>query len=64
MSTNGISSEAGNMQLETIFSAVDIEAIRAMDKQRSVRDVPGGTISFLFERCSKTVLDNSDDENT
>jgi len=50
--------------LETIFSAVDIEAIRAMDKQQSVRNVPGGTISFLFEKCSKTVLDNSDDENT
>ena len=60
ISTNGISSEAGNTQLETI----DIEAIRVMDKQRSVRDVPGGTISFLFEKCSKTVLDNSDDENT
>jgi len=50
--------------LEAILSAVDIEAIRAMDKQRSVRDVPGGTISFLFEKCSKTILDNSDDENT
>lgn len=64
ISTNGISSEAGSRQLETILSAVDIEAIRAMDKQRTVRDVPGGTISFLFEKCSKTVLDNSDDENT
>jgi DNA repair and recombination protein RAD54B len=64
ISTNGISSEAGNTQLETILSAVDIEAIRAMDKQRSVRDVPGGTISFLFEKCSKTVLANSDDETT
>ena len=64
MSTNGISSEAGNTQSETILSAVDIEAIRAVDKQRSVRDVPGGTISFLFEKSSKTVLENSDDENT
>jgi DNA repair and recombination protein RAD54B len=66
ISTNGISSEAGDTQLESILSesAVDIEAIRAMDKQRSIRDVPGGTISFLFEKCSKTVLDNSDDENT
>jgi DNA repair and recombination protein RAD54B len=58
MSTNGISSGAGNTQSETILSAVDIETIR------SVRDVPGGTISFLFEKSSKTVLDNSDDENT
>jgi DNA repair and recombination protein RAD54B len=61
ISTNGNSSKASNTQLETIFSAVDIGE---MDKQRSVRDVPGGTISFLFEKCSKTVLDNSDDENS
>jgi DNA repair and recombination protein RAD54B len=64
ISTNGTSSKAGNTPLETIFSAVDIETIRAMDKQRSVRDVPGGTISFLFEKCSKTLLDDSDDENS
>lgn len=63
ISTNGTSSKAGNTELETISSAVDIEAIRAMDKQQSIRDVPGGTISFLFEKCSKTVLDNSDGEN-
>ena len=63
ISANGSSSKAGNTQLGTILSAVHIEAIRAMDKQRAVCDVPGGTISFLFEKCSKTVLDNSDDEN-
>jgi DNA repair and recombination protein RAD54B len=62
--SNGNNSKAGNTQLETILSAVDIEAIRATDKQRSVRDVSGGTISFLFEKCSKTVLANSDNENT
>jgi DNA repair and recombination protein RAD54B len=64
ISTDGISSETGNTHLETILSAVDIDAIRAMDKERSVRDVPGGTISFLFEKCSKTVLSNLDGENT
>lgn len=64
MSTDGISSKAGGTQLETILSAVDIDAIRAMDRQQSVRDVPGGTISFLFEKCSKTVLANSDNEET
>jgi DNA repair and recombination protein RAD54B len=46
ISTNKFSSEAGSTQLEAILSAVDIDAIRAMDKERSVRDVPGGTISF------------------
>ena len=60
----GISPKAGSTQLESILSAIDIDAIRAKDKQRSVRDVPGGTISFLFEKCSKTVLANSDDEDT
>jgi hypothetical protein len=57
ISTDGIGSEVGNTQLEAILSAVDIDAIRALDKERSVLDeVPGGTISFLFEKCSETVL--------
>ncbi|KAF8813639.1 hypothetical protein BYT27DRAFT_7334698 [Phlegmacium glaucopus] len=64
VSTDGNSAKAGDTQLETILSAVDIDAIRAMDKQRSVRDVPGGTIAFLFEKCSETVLVNSEDEDT
>jgi len=59
-SMEGNSPKAGNTQLESILSAIDIDAIRAKDEQRSVRDVPGGTISFLFEKCSQTV----DDEDT
>ena len=48
---------SSNTQSETILSG-------AMNKQRFVRDVPGGTISFLFEKCSKTVPENDDGENT
>ncbi|KAF8160977.1 SNF2 family N-terminal domain-containing protein [Crassisporium funariophilum] len=48
-------------QLETLLSGVDITAIQAMDKLQSIRDVPGGTISFLFEKCSTTIL--ADDDN-
>lgn len=64
ISTHGTSAKAGGRQLETILSSIDIDAIHAMDKQRSVCDVPGGTVSFLFEKCSKTVLVNSEDEDT
>lgn len=63
-STDEISTKAGGTQLETVFSAMDIDTKCTVDKQRSVRDVPGGTISFLFEKCSKTILINCDDEDT
>lgn len=29
-----------------------------MDGLKSIRDVPGGTISFLFEKLSQTKLDD------
>lgn len=44
-------------------SSVDLENVVAMDENQplpSVRDVPGGTISFLFEKIS-TSLDNVGD---
>ena len=41
------------------MSAVDLDNIVAMDETKqtlSVRDVPGGTISFLFEKTSISTL--------
>ncbi|KAF8972939.1 P-loop containing nucleoside triphosphate hydrolase protein [Flammula alnicola] len=54
--------EKDRTPLDILLSGVDIDAIQAMDKPRSLRDVPGGTISFLFEKCSKTNLEDIIDE--
>jgi len=46
-------------RLDSILSAVDLDNIVAMDETKqslSVRDVPGGTISFLFEKTSISTL--------
>jgi len=40
-------------QLQRILAAVDMNAIAELDGL-SVRDVPGGTISFLFQKSSFT----------
>jgi len=42
-------------RLELLFSAVDLDVITAMDEATqplSARDIPGGTILFLFEKTS------------
>ena len=44
-----------------LLAAVDLDVIQALDTP-SIRDVPGGTISFVFEKCSKTALDDIVDE--
>ncbi|PPQ89571.1 LOW QUALITY PROTEIN: hypothetical protein CVT25_012242 [Psilocybe cyanescens] len=48
--------EKERTRLETLLERVDIDNIRAMDGAGLSRDLPGGTISFLFEKCSKTDL--------
>ncbi|KDR75393.1 hypothetical protein GALMADRAFT_249441 [Galerina marginata CBS 339.88] len=52
--------EGERSRLDTLLAGVDIERIQAMDNLRSIRDVPGGTVSFLFERCAKSNLDAAD----
>jgi len=66
---NCLTSSGGHIQDDILRKIVStstdgISTKAGVDKQRSVRDVPGGTISFLFEKCSKTVLINCDDEDT
>jgi DNA repair and recombination protein RAD54B len=51
----------------SLLEAVDIDNILAMDEDRpevGARDVPGGTISFLFERSSTTALPSEDDDGS
>lgn len=47
-------------QLDILLSAVDIENIAALDKVLTVRDVPGGSVTFLFQRSSNKILGDSD----
>ncbi|TFK44573.1 P-loop containing nucleoside triphosphate hydrolase protein [Crucibulum laeve] len=50
--------EGHNSQSDSsLLSSVDLNNITAMDETCSVRDVPDGSISFLFEKSSKTGLD-------
>ncbi|THV06782.1 hypothetical protein K435DRAFT_834087 [Dendrothele bispora CBS 962.96] len=51
---------ANQTQLERILAAVDIEAIEALE-DLTVHDVPGGTISFLFQRSSSAVVESSNE---
>jgi DNA repair and recombination protein RAD54B len=49
----------------SLLDAVDIDNILAMDDEQpevGARDVPGGTISFLFERSSEAALPPESDE--
>jgi len=49
-----------------LLSGIDVDAqpmdTQFMDNSQSIRDFPGGTISFLFEKCSKAELDDNVDE--
>lgn len=44
------SSIQGDSKMSRLLEAVDINNIGALDKVLSVTDVPGGTVSFLFEK--------------
>ncbi|KAG9316430.1 P-loop containing nucleoside triphosphate hydrolase protein [Chiua virens] len=50
---------------DSLLTAVDLDHIVAMDGKESlpsVRDVPGGTVSFLFEKTSTTRLEDVGDD--
>ncbi|KAF9559847.1 hypothetical protein CPC08DRAFT_742940 [Agrocybe pediades] len=42
----------------SLLDRIDIDRIQALTR-KSLRDAPGGSVSFLFERCSKTGEDDS-----
>ena len=48
------------VRLDTLLSAVDTENIAALDKVLTVRDVPEGSVAFLFQRSSTKILGDSD----
>jgi hypothetical protein len=53
-------------RLDAVLSEIDVDAqpmdIQPMNNSQSIRDYPSGTISFLFEKCSKAKLDDIVDE--
>ncbi|KAG5636358.1 hypothetical protein H0H81_008306 [Sphagnurus paluster] len=49
-------------RIDSLLSAVDLHNIVAMDKVFTVKDVPGGSVSYLFEKSSTSCLDEVVDE--
>ncbi|KIM91969.1 hypothetical protein PILCRDRAFT_809966 [Piloderma croceum F 1598] len=52
-------------RIDSLLSAIDWENISAVDEDSprlGVHDVPGGTISFLFEKSSKSAIVAEEDE--
>jgi DNA repair and recombination protein RAD54B len=52
-------------RLDSLLSAIDMENISGLDDDAprlSVHDVPGGTVSFLFEKSSKSAIVPEEDE--
>ncbi|KAH7920920.1 hypothetical protein BV22DRAFT_1020349 [Leucogyrophana mollusca] len=61
-----VTDEAPKSRLNSLLSAVDLDNITAMSKERpqlSVRDVPGGTVSFLFEKSSTSKMNGGEAED-
>lgn len=48
-------------RLNSLLSAVDLENLADEVQSVSVRDVPGGTASFIFERSSKVLVESIDE---
>ncbi|KZT68291.1 hypothetical protein DAEQUDRAFT_692777 [Daedalea quercina L-15889] len=60
-STSKPASKASQSRLEKILDAVDLDKVMAESgPDLTVDEVPGGTISFLFEKGSKTAVDDDD----
>lgn len=43
-------------KLDRLLAAADIDNIERLDEVLTIRDVPGGTVSFLFEKSSTDSL--------
>ncbi len=45
--------KAESLRGKSLLDALDLDNIAAMGGIRTVRDVPGGSVSFLFEKSSE-----------
>ncbi|RDB25350.1 DNA repair and recombination protein RAD54B [Hypsizygus marmoreus] len=48
-------------QIDALLSAIDLENVENMTRVLTVREVPGGTVSFLFQKSSTAALELPDD---
>lgn len=56
-------SAASQSRLERLLDAIDLETVMAeSEPDPTVDAVPGGTVSFLFERGLKDVVDDAEEE--
>ncbi|KAG6920122.1 hypothetical protein DXG01_010190, partial [Tephrocybe rancida] len=46
-------------RLETLLSTIDVHNITALDKCLTTRDVPGGTVSYIFQKSSTSTIDSA-----
>ncbi|TFK25490.1 RAD54B protein [Coprinopsis marcescibilis] len=53
----------GESRAERLLRATDISNIQEMDKTLTVADVPGGTISFIFEKSTEDDVPNDEAED-
>ena len=56
-------STTSQSRLEKLLNASDLDTVMANSApDPTVDDVPGGTVSFLFERGSQAVVDDDEEE--
>jgi DNA repair and recombination protein RAD54B len=60
-----VDSEDGSSKsrILSLLDSVDLDNI-SRSEERTVKDVPGGTVSFLFEKGTSISTDEVEDENT
>lgn len=62
--TNQAAKPQSQSRISALLDAVDLEnIIQATAPPPPVETLPGGSVSFLFERTHKTALDSADDED-
>jgi DNA repair and recombination protein RAD54B len=49
-------------RIDALLSAVDLEKVGQAVERLTVGDIPGGAVSFLFEKVSKTALQEDGDQ--
>lgn len=43
-------------KIDTILASIDLQNIPASDKYLTTHDVPGGTVSYIFQKSTATLL--------
>ncbi|KAG6832491.1 hypothetical protein H0H87_001416 [Tephrocybe sp. NHM501043] len=49
-------------RLDTLLSKIDLHNVAAMDKHLTTRDVPGGTVAYIFQKSSMSTSSPDEDQ--